>query len=761
MEKSEADAALERDTLLFHAKGRPGKIEITPTKALVTQRDLSLAYSPGVAYPCLHIAADPSKAYDYTAKGNLVAVISNGTAVLGLGDLGALAGKPVMEGKAVLFKRFADIDGIDLEVDTKDVDQFINCVRYLGPTFGGINLEDIKAPECFIIEQRLRELMDIPVFHDDQHGTAIIAAAGLINALRLTGRSLDTIKLVVNGAGAAAIACVELVKSMGVPHQNVILCDTKGVIFQGRTEGMNQWKSAHAITTDKRSLAEALAGADVFFGLSVKGAVTPEMVASMAEKPIIFAMANPDPEITPEEVHAVRDDAIVATGRSDYANQINNVLGFPYIFRGALDVRASTINDEMKIAAAHALADLAREDVPDEVDAAYSGRRLRFGPDYIIPVPFDPRLISAISPAVAKAAMDSGVAKKPITDMNRYVRDLSARLDPTAGSLRPLFDEVKANPRRIVFAEGEEEKTIRAAVAFHNAGYGTAILLGREERVKRALEEAGLVGRTDGIEIINARLSNRLKLYTDMLYARGQRKGMLYRDAQRQMNQERNVFAAAMVMAGDADGMVTGLTRGYYQAFDDVSRMIDPRPGELVFGTTMIVSHGQTVFMADTVVHETPTSKQLADIAQQTAALARRMGYQPRVALLSYANFGNPQVLNSSRVHEAVEILDSRRVPFEYDGEIAADVALDPELLKLYPFCRLTGPANVLVMPGLYSANIAAKLMQKLGGGTIVGPMLTGLGKAVQITSMDATVSDIVTMAALAGHDSLRTSRYG
>jgi len=761
MDQSDAVAALERDTLQFHAKGRPGKIEITPTKALVTQRDLSLAYSPGVAYPCLHIAADPSKAYDYTAKGNLVAVISNGTAVLGLGDLGALAGKPVMEGKAVLFKRFADIDGIDLEVDTKDVDAFINCVRYLGPSFGGINLEDIKAPECFIIEQRLRELMDIPVFHDDQHGTAIIAAAGLINAMHITGRSLDAIKLVVNGAGAAAIACVELVKSMGVPHQNVTLCDTKGVIFQGRTEGMNQWKSAHAVATKARTLEEAMKGADVFFGLSAKGAVTPEMVAGMADRPIIFAMANPDPEITPEEVKAVRGDAIVATGRSDYANQINNVLGFPYIFRGALDVRASTINDEMKKAAAHALADLAREDVPDEVDAAYAGRRLRFGPEYIIPVPFDPRLISAIPPAVAKAAMESGVARKPIADINHYIRDLSARLDPTAASLRPLFDEVRANPRRIVFAEGEEEKTIRAAVAFHNAGYGTAVLLGREEKVKAALEEAGLVGRTEGIEIINARLSNRLKLYTDMLYTRAQRKGMLYRDAQRQMNQERNVFAAAMVMAGDADGMVTGLTRGYYQAFDDVQRMIDPRPGELVFGITMIVGHGRTVFMADTVVHETPTSEQLADIAHQTASLARRMGHTPRVALLSYANFGNPSNLNSSRVHEAVQILDQRKVPFEYDGEIAADVALDPELLKLYPFCRLTGPANVLVMPGLYSANIAAKLMQKLGGGTIVGPVLTGLAKAVQITSMDSTVSDIVTMAALAGHASLRSSRYG
>ena len=754
-------ADLERDTLQMHARGRPGKIEITATKPLVTQRDLSLAYSPGVAFPCLHIAADPAQAYDYTAKGNLVAVISNGTAVLGLGDLGALASKPVMEGKAVLFKRFADIDSIDLEVDTKEVDAFINSVRYLGPTFGGINLEDIKAPECFIIEQRLRELMDIPVFHDDQHGTAIIAAAGLLNALDLTGRSLKDIRLVVNGAGAAAIACVELVKSMGVPNDNVILCDTKGVIYKGRSEGMNQWKSAHAVDTTLRTLGDAMVDSDVFFGLSAKGAVTPAMVAAMADKPIIFAMANPDPEITPEEVREVRKDAIIATGRSDYANQINNVLGFPYIFRGALDVRASTINEQMKIAAAYALAELAREDVPDEVDAAYQGRRLRYGPEYIIPVPFDPRLISRIPPAVAKAAMDSGVARKPIGDFTSYGRELAGRLDPAAASLRPLFDEVKANPRRIVFAEGEEEKSIRAAVAFHNAGYGTAILLGREERVKQQMAQLGLVGPLAGVEIVNARLSSRLKLYTDMLYTRMQRKGMLYRDAQRQMNQERNVFAAAMVMAGDADGVVTGLTRNYYQAFDDVQRMIDPRPGERVFGITMIIGRGRTVFMADTVVLETPTSEELADIAHQAASLARRMGHTPRVALLSYATFGNPPNLNSERVHQAVEILNQRRVPFEYDGELAADVALDSELLSHYPFCRLTGPANVLVMPGLYSANIATKLLQKLGGGTIIGPILTGLAKPVQITSMDATVSDVVTMAALAGHDSLRTSRYG
>jgi malate dehydrogenase (oxaloacetate-decarboxylating)(NADP+) len=747
---------LEREALLLHAGGRPGKIEITPTKPLTTQRDLSLAYSPGVAFPCLRIAKDPALAYDYTAKGNMVAVISNGTAVLGLGDLGALAGKPVMEGKAVLFKRFADVDAIDLEVDTRDVDAFIAAVRYLGPSFGGINLEDIKAPECFIIEQRLRELMSIPVFHDDQHGTAIIAAAGLINALHLTGRDLNSITLVVNGAGAAAVACVELIKAMGLPHGRAIMCDTKGVIYQGRTEGMNQWKSAHAVKTELRTLGQAMVGADVFLGLSVKGAVTAEMVASMAARPIIFAMANPDPEITPEEVKAVRQDAIVATGRSDYPNQINNVLGFPYIFRGALDVRASTINQAMKIAAAEAIAALAREDVPDEVDAAYAGRRLRYGADYIIPVPFDPRLISSVPPAVARAAMESGVARKPIVDLAGYRRDLSARLDATAAAMQAIVEEVRSNPRRVVFAEGEEEKTIRAAMAFRNAGYGMPILVGREDRVRQTMAAIGLAGSVGGMDIVNARLSAQTNVYTEMLYARMQRQGMLHRDAQRIIHLDRNVFAAAMVAAGDADAMVTGLTRNYYQAFDEIKRMIDPKPGELVFGTTILVSHGRTVFIADSVVIEEPTSQQLADIACQAAAKARQMGYVPRVALLSYANFGNPPNLNSERVHEAVALLDRRKVDFEYDGEMAADVALDPSLLKLYPFCRLSGPANVLVMPSLYSANIAWKLLQKLAGGTVIGPVLTGLAKPVQITSMDATTNDIVNMAVLASHEALR-----
>src|SRR6266478_84077 len=593
----------DQEALLFHSQGRPGKIEIRATKPLTTQRDLSLAYSPGVAVPCLRIAADPSLAYDYTAKGNLVAVISNGTAVLGLGDLGAIASKPVMEGKAVLFKRFADIDSIDLEVDTGDTEEFINCVRYLGSSFGGINLEDIKAPECFIIEERLRELLDIPVFHDDQHGTAIIATAGLINALNLTGRTLDRTKMVVNGAGAASIACVELLKTMGLRPQNVVLCDTRGVIYRGRSDGMNQWKSAHAVETKARSLAEAIEGADVFFGLSAKGAVDRAMVRAMADKPIIFAMANPDPEITPEEVRAVRSDAIIATGRSDYPNQVNNVLGFPYIFRGALDVRASTINDAMKIAAAEALAELAREDVPDEVAAAYSGERLLYGPDYIIPTPFDPRLISAVPSAVAKAAMDSGVARKPILDMAAYQRSLRGRLDPTAAGLEMIFAKVRANPKRVVFAEGEQEKTIRAALEFAGSGYGTPVLVGREERIKSTMTAMGLA-TPEGLEIHNARLSHHNQRYTDFLYARQQRHGMLYRDCQRMVNQDRNVFAACMVACGDADAMVTGVTRNSFDALDEISRVIAVKPGCVMFGLTILLGRERPLLLADTLVHE-------------------------------------------------------------------------------------------------------------------------------------------------------------
>ncbi|MBW9090403.1 NADP-dependent malic enzyme [Rhizobium wenxiniae] len=743
----------EQEALDFHADGRPGKLEITPTKPMATQRDLSLAYSPGVAVPVKAIAADPATAYDYTTRGNMVAVISNGTAILGLGNLGALASKPVMEGKSVLFKRFADVDSIDLEVDTENVDEFINCVRYLGPSFGGINLEDIKAPECFIIESRLRELMDIPVFHDDQHGTAIIAAAGLINALELTGRDLKTTKLVCNGAGAAAIACIELIKAMGFAPENIILCDTKGVIYQGRTEGINQWKSAHAAKTDRRSLEEAMNGADVVFGLSQKGAFTEEMIRSMAPKPIIFAMANPDPEITPEEVARIRDDAIMATGRSDYPNQVNNVLGFPYIFRGALDVRARQINDAMKIAAAQALANLAREAVPDDVAAAYQGVRPRFGAQYIIPVPFDPRLISAIPMAVAQAAMESGVARREITDIAAYGRELAARRDPIAATTQSIYDRVRRFPKRVVFAEAEEEQVMRAAISFCNQELGTAILLGRDDVIRATAEKAGIDLDRPGIEIVNARISKRTEAYTDHLYAKLQRQGYLLRDVQRLINNDRNHFAATMVAVGDADAMVTGTTRNYASALADVRRCISTKPGHRVIGVSLVVARGRTIFVADTAVHDQPNAEDLADIATEAARVARRMGYEPRVAMLAYSNFGQSVGERSERVREAVKILDSRRVDFEYDGEIAADVALNATRMEQYPFCRLSGTANVLVMPAIHSASIATRMLQELGGSTLIGPLLVGLDKSVQITQMGAKDSEIVNMAAIAAYN--------
>ena len=744
-----------QEALDFHAQGRPGKLEINPTKPMATQRDLSLAYSPGVAVPVKAIAEDPSKAFDYTTKGNMVAVISNGTAILGLGNLGALASKPVMEGKSVLFKRFADVDSIDLEVDTEDADAFINAVRYLGPSFGGINLEDIKAPECFIIEQRLRELMDIPVFHDDQHGTAIIATAGLINALHITGRDMKTAKLVCNGAGAAGIACIELVKSLGFTPENVLLCDTKGVVYQGRTEGMNQWKSAHAVPTDKRTLAEAMDGADIFFGVSAKGALTPAMVQSMAENPIIFAMANPDPEITPEEVAEIRTDAIMATGRSDYPNQVNNVLGFPYIFRGALDVRATTINDAMKVAAANALAELAREDVPDEVAAAYQGSRPRFGPNYIIPVPFDPRLISAIPVAVAKAAMESGVAGKPLADLELYRQQLSARRDPIASTLQRIVDSVRRKPKRVVFAEGEEEQVMRAAVSYVNQGLGTAILVGRDDVIRDNAANAGVDLDKPNIEIINARLSRRNAIYADYLYERMQRRGFLFRDCQRLINNDRNYFGATMVALGDADAMVTGVTRNYSTVLDDVRNVIDTRPGHRVIGASIVLSRGRTVIVADTAVHDMPDAEQIADIAEEAAGFARRMGYEPRVAMLAYSTFGHPQGERSERVQEAVKILDKRRVDFEYDGEMAADVALNAKAMAQYPFCRLSGPANVLVMPAFHSASISTKMLQELGGSTVIGPLLVGLNKPVQIVPLNARDSDLVNMAAIAAYSAI------
>jgi len=741
----------DQEALLFHSQGRPGKLEIVATKPMATQRDLSLAYSPGVAVPVLAIAEDEAKAFDYTTKGNFVAVITNGTAILGLGNRGALAAKPVMEGKSVLFKRFADIDSIDLEVSTEDPDEFINCVKLLGKGWGGINLEDIKAPECFIIEQKLRELLDVPVFHDDQHGTAIIAAAGLINALALTRRELATTKLVCNGAGAAGIACLELLRAIGFRPENLILCDTKGVIYEGRTEGMNQWKSGFAVKTKARTLADALNGADVFFGLSVKGAVTKAMVKSMAAQPIIFAMANPDPEITVEEVADVRSDAIMATGRSDYPNQINNVLGFPYIFRGALDVRARAINMEMKIAAAQALAALAREDVPDEVAVTY-GARPKYGPDYIIPVPFDPRLISAIPPAVAKAAMDSNVARRPIADMETYRHQLRSRRDPIAGVLQGVYERLRRRPRRVVFAEGEEEQVIRSAATFVHQGLGTALLVGREPRVRETAEALGIELGGD-IEIINAAISSRNSAYVAYLYERLQRRGFLQRDCQRLINQDRNHFAACMVALGDADAMVTGVTRNFSVALQDVRRCIDPKPGHRVMGISLVLARGRTVLVADTAVTEMPTSNDLAEITVEAARVARNFGYEPRVALLAFSTFGHPAGERSERVQEAVRLLDGRRVDFEYDGDMAADVALNIELREAYPFCRLSGPATVLVMPAFHSASISTKMLMELGGATVIGPMLVGLDRSVQIVPLSANDAQLVNMAAIAAYN--------
>jgi len=739
------------EALAFHAGAKPGKLEVVPTKPMATQRDLSLAYSPGVAVPVLRIAENPELAWDYTTRGNLVAVISNGTAILGLGDLGALASKPVMEGKAVLFKRFADVNSIDLEVDTKDVDAFINAVRYLGPSFGGINLEDIKAPDCFIIEQRLRELMDIPVFHDDQHGTAIISAAGVINACHLTGRKLEDIKVVTNGAGAAGIACIELLKSMGVRSENVILCDTKGVVYRGRTEGMNQWKSAHAVETKARSLADAMVGSDVFLGLSAKGALTADMLRSMAANPIVFAMANPDPEILPEDAKAVRGDVIIATGRSDYANQVNNVLGFPYIFRGALDVRATTINEEMKIACAEAIAALAREDVPDEVAAAYRGARPVYGPEYIIPVPFDPRLIARVSAAVAQAAMDSGVAKKPITDMAAYQYELSARLDPSAGLFQMVTNAVRAEPKRVVFAEGEEDSVIRAAAAFQNSGLGKAILVGRTDVVKAGMKRAGLDESL--LEIRVPHSAEDAKPYIDALYTRIQRRGALLRDAVRMVTNDRNIYAACMLKAGHADAMVTGVTRNYARALSDVRTVLDPPPGKRPIGLQAIFARGRVVLVADTSVTEMPTADQLADIAVQAAAAARRFGLVPRVALLASSTFGFPRSERSERIIEAVQILEQRGVDFEYDGEMGIDVALNRDKLALYPFVRLTDTANVLIMPAIHSASISTKLLQEMGAASVMGPMLVGLEMPVQIAPLGARMSEIYNAAMVAAYD--------
>ena len=737
----------EREALFYHETIRPGKIEIIASKPMATQRDLSLAYSPGVAVPVQAIADDPQKAYDYTAKGNLVGVISNGTAILGMGNLGALASKPVMEGKAVLFKRFADVDSIDIELASENVEELIEAIAMMEPSFGGINLEDIKAPECFIIEQTLRERMNIPVMHDDQHGTAIIAAAGLINACHLTGRDLDKVKVVVNGAGASALACTALIKSLGVRHDNVIVCDSKGVIYQGR-ENVDQFKSAHAVTTDKRTLKEALKGADLFLGLSVAGAVTQDMVKDMADEPIIFAMANPDPEIAPPDVKAVRPDAIVATGRSDYPNQVNNVLGFPFIFRGALDVRATAINEEMKIAAARAIAELARKQVPEEVAAAY-GETQQFGREYIIPAPFDPRLMEVVPMAVAKAAMESGVAQKHIEDFDAYRHELKGRLNPTTSVLSSVYGQVKANPKRVIFAEADNEVVLRAAIQFRDFGYGEPILVGRTQNILDLMSDLG-VADPESYQIENSMVSEHVAPMVGLLYERLKRRGFLERDVQRMVNTDRNVFASGLLKLGVGDAMITGMTRPFAQSMKDVRRVLDPAEDKLPFGIHMLVGKHHTVFLADTTINERPNAEELAVIATETAAVARRLGHEPRVAFLSYSTFGNPSGKWLESIRGAVQILESQNPGFEFDGDMAPDAALNPKIMALYPFCRLSAPANVLIMPGLQSANISAKLLREIGGATNIGPMLLGMEKPVQIVPMTAIAPDVLTSAVLA-----------
>ena len=741
----------DEQALRFHAEPTPGKISMAPTKPMATQRDLSLAYSPGVAIPVEEIAKDKDLAYEYTSKGNTVAVISNGTAILGLGNLGAIASKPVMEGKSVLFKRFADIDSFDIEVEEEEAEAFIECVRRIGNSFGGINLEDIGSPECFIIEQELRDLVDVPVFHDDQHGTAIIATAGLLNACELTGRKFGDLKLVLSGAGAAGLSVLNLVKRLGVKDENCIVTDSRGVIYRGRKEYMDQWKAPHAVDTDKRTLAEAMVGADVFFGLSVGGIVSKEMIASMAPNPIIFAMANPDPEILPEDIKAVRDDAIIATGRSDYPNQVNNVLGFPYIFRGALDVRARNVNDEMKLACAHALADLAKQDVPEEVAAAYHGKRPKFGPEYIIPAPFDPRLISEIPPYVAQAAMDTGQARRPIEDMEAYKKGLAQRQDPTAALLQGITATVQDNPKTIVFAEGEEPAVIRAAQAFQQRGLGKAILIGREKPIIDNMRVLG-VEKPESFEILNARLFDRNAEFTETLYRKLQRSGYLRRDAQRLVNRDRNVFSALLLHHGLADGMVTGVTRAYDIALNDVQLVLahDGEEHERTIGVSVVINKGRTLFIADTNITELPEAEDLAEIGITAANFARTFGFEPRVAFLSYSTFGNPVGERMQKVRDAVEILDEMDIDFEYEGDMAADVALNPLHTLTYPFSRLTGAANVLVMPAIHSASITTKLLGSIGGGTVLGPFLTGLERPVQICNLGSTASEILQMATLA-----------
>ena len=752
MKKTKIDHYTDKEALEFHSLNKPGKIEINSSKPMTTKRDLALAYSPGVAVPVQAIADDPETAYDYTSKGNLVAVISNGSAILGMGNLGALASKPVMEGKAVLFKRFADIDSIDLEIDSQDSDEIINSIKNFACSFGGINLEDIAAPDCFIIEEKLKEILDIPVFHDDQHGTAIITTAALINALDISGKSIKDIKVVVNGAGASAIACTNLFKNSGVPSENVIMLDRKGVVYRGRTEGMDQWKSAHAVETKKRTLEEAINGADVFLGLSAKGALKKELVKTMAKNPIIFACANPDPEITPEEIMEVRDDAIIATGRSDYPNQVNNLIGFPYIFRGALDVRATTINEEMKVAAANAIAKLAREDVPDEVVAAMGGDRPKYGKDYIIPSTFDPRLISVIPAAVAKAAMDSGVAKKPIKDFEAYRDQLKQRLDPSVTIMQGINSHIKKNQKRIVFADGEDENTLKAAIAFKNSKLGTPILIGKKNKIKERIKEIGYNENFD-IEIVNSEDTTKREKYVNFLFEKLQReKGLLERDCDRLVRNDRVIWASCMVACGDADGAVTGNTRRFGASFDKVTQVIDARPGEIMFGLNMVVAKGKTIFVGDTSVNEYPSSEELAEIAISSARVVKMFGFVPKVAFVSHSTFGQPLTSRTKHIKKAVEILKDKNVDFDFDGDMQPDVALNEEYKELYPFSSIVGNANILIMPGQHSAAISYKMMKSLGETKVIGPLLIGLGQPIEIAPLRSSTSEIINLASVAAY---------
>ena len=752
MKKTKIDHYTDKEALEFHSHKKPGKIEIVSSKTMTTKRDLALAYSPGVAAPVRAISENPEAAYDYTSKGNLVAVISNGSAILGMGNLGALASKPVMEGKAVLFKRFADIDSIDLEIDCYDANEIVNSIKNFAPSFGGINLEDIAAPDCFIIEEKLKEILDIPVFHDDQHGTAIITTAALMNALDITGKSIKEIKVVVNGAGASAIACTELFKNSGVINDNVIMLDKKGVIYKGRTDGMDQWKSRHAVETKLRTLEEALDGADVFLGLSAKGALKKEYVKKMSKNPIIFACANPDPEILPEEIQEVRDDAIIATGRSDYPNQVNNLIGFPYIFRGALDVRSTTINEEMKVAAAKAIAELAREDVPDEVVAAMGGERPHYGKDYIIPSTFDPRLISVIPAAVAKAAMESGVARKPINDFELYKDQLKQRLDPTVTIMQGINSYIKKNPKRIVFADGEDVNTLKAAIAFKNSKLGIPILIGKEEKIKEQIKKIGYDENFD-IEIVNSKDTEKREKYVQYLFKKLQREqGLLEWDCDRLVRNDRVVWASCMVACGDADGAVTGNTRRFGASLDKIKQVVNPRVGEIMFGLNLVVHKGKTIFVADTSVHEYPSSEQMSEIAISAARVVRLFGFDPKVAFVSHSTFGQPVTSRTKHIRKAVDILKEKNVDFEFDGDMQPDVALNKDYKDLYPFSKIVGNANILIMPGQHSAAISYKMMKELGDTKVIGPLLIGLGLPIEIAPLRTSTSELINLASIAAY---------